>query len=181
MSNSLQHHFLIATPSLEDSLFVNTLIYIFEHNSDGASGIIINQKLDISLSHLFDNITDTQDLPLYFGGPVNPDQGFVLHTKHQEKTWETTLNLKDEICLTASKDIINAISENSGPQQAIIALGFAEWEAQQLEQEIYANDWLHLPATKEILFKTPSTERFKMANDRLGINLNLMSPDVGHA
>lgn len=179
--SSLRNHFLIATPRIQDNYFSGSVIYIFEHDAEGASGLIINQALDVTLSHLFDEITNEYDMPLHFGGPVNPEQGFVLHSNDNDQQWENTLILNDDVAITASRDIIDSMAISQGPEHAIVALGYAGWDANQLEEEMLDNAWISVPASSMVLFKTASEERFQQAMLPLGVDVNLLMPESGHA
>ncbi len=146
-------------------------------------GIIINQPASMSYNDLFQqlNLNDNygDDSPLLIGGPVKKERGFVLHST--EKAWNSTSTVSDDISITGSKDILQDIAKYEGPAQAIIALGYAGWDSGQLEQEILENSWLTVPADKAIIFDTPIEERWTAAAKPLGIDLNLLSSQAGHA
>ncbi|NIV37283.1 MAG: hypothetical protein GWN58_50030, partial [Anaerolineae bacterium] len=153
---------------------------------EGTMGIIINRPHELSLGTLLSqmNIEAASDsiktTPLYDGGPVTPEHGFVLHRPLGD--WEVTLPTSDEVGLTASKDIIEAIARNEGPEEYLIALGYAGWSAGQLEQEILDNSWLAGPANHSIIFNTPTEERWATAAALLGVDdITLLSTDTGHA
>lgn len=182
--NSLRDHFLIAMPGLKDSIFSDSITYICDHSDQGAMGIVLNQPLNINLDEVFDQLSleyepATGDLPVLAGGPVNTQQGFVLHKTHGQ--WDSTLQISDDVCLTASRDIVSAIAENKGPPGAQFALGYAGWSPGQLEEEISANSWLAVPAENRIIFDVPVHKRREEAANKLGIDLNLISGSVGHA
>ncbi|MEJ2589878.1 MAG: YqgE/AlgH family protein [Candidatus Thiodiazotropha sp.] len=160
---NLTNHFLIAMPGLDDPNFFHTVTYICEHTSEGAMGIVINRPMDLHL----------------LGGPVQSDRGFVLHDSATE--WNSTLRITDDISVTTSLDILEAIASDRGPTHSLIALGYAGWGAGQLESELAQNAWLNGPATSDIIFERASQERWQAAADLLGVDLNLLSSDTGHA
>lgn len=181
---NLTDHFLIAMPALEDPYFSNALVYVCEHNENGALGIIVNRPIDLNLAGLFDKIDikleadALADLPVYFGGPVQTDRGFVLHPSGH--SFQATLEL-GELALSTSQDALFAIADGNGPARHLITLGYAGWEAGQLETELAENAWLTCPADSAILFDTPFDQRLSAAAARLGINLSLLTAQAGHA
>ncbi|ODS24550.1 hypothetical protein AB835_02900 [Candidatus Endobugula sertula] len=181
--NSFKNHFLIAMPSIADRRFSQSVTYLCEHNRGGAMGLIINQPAPMSYSDLFHQLqlnTEYPDnSPLLVGGPVQKERGFVLHSN--EKQWEATLPISDEISITSSKDILSDIANHQGPESVLIALGYAGWDAGQLEAEIAQNSWLTVPANKQIIFDAPLETRWKSSAQVLGIDLHLMSSHAGHA
>lgn len=184
-SDSLRDHFLLAMPCLSQGIFSHSITYICEHGETGAMGIIINQALDLSVSDIFEHlqIAPLQDFssePVMAGGPVQMDHGFVLH-RGSARTWEASLKVTPEITLTTSRDILRAIARNEGPEDHLIALGYAGWSAGQLEQELADNSWLTLPGDSEIIFGTPADQRLGAAAAMLGIDMNLISNQAGHA
>ena len=184
-SYNLTGHFLIAMPQLDDGFFNHAVTYICEHDDTGSFGIIINQPTDNTLKEVVlemkidsdDNYDDKQTI--YIGGPVDQGRGFILHRPVGE--WQSSLKVTDNIALTTSKDILNAIVNNEGPEDSIVALGYAGWAAGQLENEMAANTWLSCPADEQIIFDTPIEERWKAAAKLIGIDLSLLSSDAGHA
>ena len=184
-SVNLTHHFLIAMPNMADPNFANTLTFVCEHNSDGALGVVVNRPIEMTLSTLFEQI----DVPLHhealrdtsvlFGGPVQVDRGFVLH--RPRGNWQSTLAISDELGLTTSKDILEAVGRGEGPAGLLVSLGYAGWSAGQLEQELAANAWLTVAADPGVLFETAPQERLPAAMRLLGIDLSQLSEDVGHA
>ncbi len=176
---------LIAMPGMLDPNFSTTVTLICEHNDEGALGIVINRPTDLKLGGLFEQLSvedpdpDTANGPVMAGGPVGPERGFVLHGP--EQSYENTLAVSDEIRLTLSRDIIDAMASGHGPERTLVALGYAGWEAGQLENEMLANSWLNVPATPELIFETPFAERWDHAARTLGIDISCMSPDAGHA
>ena len=184
---SLRHHFLIAMPSLAEGFFAHSLTYLCDHGPDGAMGIVINQPLDLTLGEIFEHLDldlgdggAHSDEPVLAGGPVQTERGFVLHTPTRER-WEATLPLTEELALTTSRDILEALAHDRGPRRALVALGYAGWGAGQLEEELAANAWLTLPADNSLIFDIPFAERISVAGSRLGIDLHLMAPGAGHA
>jgi putative transcriptional regulator len=181
----LRDHFLLAMPCLSEGIFSQSITYICEHGESGAMGIVINRPLDLSVSEIFEHLQidsgrDFSDLPVMAGGPVQMDHGFVLH-RYCDKTWEASLKVTPEITLTTSRDILRAIARGNGPQDHLIALGYAGWTAGQLEQELAENSWLTLPGSSDIIFSTPADERLGAAGALLGIDMNLISGQAGHA
>jgi putative transcriptional regulator len=182
---SLENHLLIAMPSLNDSLFNKTVTYICEHNNEGAMGLIINLPVDISLNELLTQIdADNDDVPrlaqkVLTGGPVSPQRGFVLHSP--QGGWSSSLALSHEVMITTSKDILMALGTEQAPEKFLVTLGYAGWDAGQLEEEIKANSWLTIPADNQILFETPIEQRWQKAAEKLGINIAHLSSDIGHA
>jgi len=182
--SSLRNYFLIAMPGLRGSIFSESVTYICDHSDQGAMGIVLNQPLNICLNEVFDQLALNYDksahqLPVLAGGPVNVQQGFVIH--RNEGSWDSTLEITRDICLTASRDIVSAIADNRGPTGAQFALGYAGWSPGQLENEISANSWLTVPAEDKIIFEVPVHERRAAVAGQLGIDLNLISGTAGHA
>ena len=184
-SDRLTNHFLIAMPNLEDPNFSRTVTYICEHNDDGAMGLIINRPLEITLADIFAQMELSSDSsiaslnPVYQGGPVQQELGFVLH--HPASRWEATLTITDSLALTTSRDILTAMANGSGPEDSLTALGYAGWGAGQLEEEMAENAWLSGPADPAILFNAPFQERWRLAAASLGVDLAMLSGDIGHA
>lgn len=187
---SLSNHFLIAMPSLNDPNFEQSVSYICEHNDEGAMGIVINRPIDINFADLCEQldieVTDNEiaNYPIFDGGPVEMDRGFILHTPLGE--WESTIAVTKDIGLTMSQDIIEAIangysSDNNPPKHFIITLGYAGWSEDQIEEEIAGNTWLNVAATDKILFQTPIENRWTAAAASMGINLQTLSSDIGHS
>lgn len=182
---SLTNQFLIAMPNMVDPLFARSLIYLCEHGEQGAMGLIINKPSGIALAQLFEQI----DLPLtdekmrtstvLFGGPVQPDRGFVLHTPIAN--WQSSLTVTEEIALTTSKDILNAVAEGTGPKRLLVTLGYAGWTNGQLEEEIASNAWLNVQSDLNIMFDTPIGQRYEAAMAILGIDPTSLSGEIGHA
>ncbi|MFT5451101.1 MAG: putative transcriptional regulator [Enterobacterales bacterium] len=190
---SLKNHFLIAMPTLLDPNFYQSVTYIIEHDEEGAMGMVINHPLEVNFDTLFTQL----DIPLMnpksnsksadfiglkkvmSGGPVEIERGFIIHSPKGE--WEATMTLSDEIAVTTSQDILTAISNNEGPTDLEVILGYAGWEAGQLDQEILDNSWLSVKATPEILFHTPHDKRWKAAAKLIGIDISQLSSATGHS
>jgi len=184
-SVNLTHHFLIAMPNMADPNFANTLTFVCEHNPDGALGLVVNRPIEMTLSALFEQIEvpladgDLRTTPVMFGGPVQIDRGFVLH--RPLGNWQSTLAISDELGLTTSKDILEAVGRGEGPDNMLVSLGYAGWEAGQLEQELAANAWLTVAAEASVLFDLAPEQRMAAAMRLLGIDMSQLSEGVGHA
>ncbi len=182
---NLTNHFIIAMPNLEDGNFSHSVTYICEHDKNGALGITINRPSEISLSEIFTQLrlqpvsNQVLDQTILSGGPVQIDRGFILHSP--VGMWESSLKVTDRIAITTSQDIMQAIANNEGPEKSLIALGYAGWGPGQLEYELSENAWLSCPANEEILFNTPFEKRWQAAALLLGIDLQLLSSQTGHA
>lgn len=182
---SLQDYFLISMPHLEDRNFDHTVTYICDHSEYGAMGIVVNRQLDINFHELVQHLDlhETPTIghtPVYAGGPVQSDRGFILH-RSDEHHWASSYPISDKLSLTTSLDILEAIANGNGPSQYLIALGYAGWGAGQLEQELIDNVWLSCPANLDIMFDTPAEDRLDAAASVLGVNLNLLTSQSGHA
>ena len=184
-SSSLRNHFLIAMPTLDDPNFSHTVTYICEHSEEGAMGLIINRLMEISLGDVLVQMEIepsrklNTSVAVHEGGPVHPEQGFVIHSPLG--AWQSTLSISDDIGLSTSRDILTAIAHGEGPSHHLIALGYAGWGPGQLEQEIAQNTWLSGPISMEILFELPLENRWAAAAGLLGVDLNLISSEFGHA
>lgn len=186
---NLQHHFLIAMPSLQDPLFKRSVVYICEHNEDGAMGLIVNKpmenltvegilkKLKISASDRDPAIK--LDKPVYAGGPLAEDRGFILHSA--QKVYSSSIRISDTTVITTSRDVLEAIGTASQPDNVLVALGYCAWEKDQLENELLENAWLTTPANTNILFHTPIAERWREAARSMGVDIHNMTSDAGHA
>jgi putative transcriptional regulator len=183
--SSLINQLLIAMPGMADPNFSTTVTLICEHNDNGALGIIINRPLNLKLSGLFEQLSvDDADpgvasSPVMAGGPVGTERGFVLHGK--DHSFENTLAVSDDIQLTLSRDVIDAMATGDGPEKSLVAIGYAGWEPGQLEEEMLSNAWLNVDATPELVFDTPFEERWDSAARLLGVDISSISPDAGHA
>jgi len=184
-SLNLTAHFLIAMPAMADPRFANTLTYVCEHTKDGALGIVINRPIDMTLSSLFEQISvplhnnPVGAAPVHFGGPVQIDRGFVLH--RPLGNWQSTLAISDELGLTTSKDVLEAVARGEGPKDVFVSLGYAGWSAGQLEQELAQNAWLTVEANADVLFDVPPEQRLPAAMQLLGIDFAQLSEGAGHA
>ena len=184
-SVDLTHHFLIAMPNMADPNFSRSLTYICEHNEQGALGVVVNRPIDMTLASLFEQIDiplhdkTLAHLPVYFGGPVQVDRGFVLH--RPPGAWQSTLSVNQDVGLTTSRDILQAVGEGHGPPQILVSLGYAGWAPGQLEQELSHNAWLTVEASTEVIFALPPEQRFGAAMELLGVDPARLSDDVGHA
>ncbi|MDQ8024001.1 MAG: YqgE/AlgH family protein [Moraxellaceae bacterium] len=182
---NLTHHFLIAMPAMADPNFARSLIYLAEHNDEGALGIIVNRPIDMTLKGLFDRVEVPMetprfaDLPVYFGGPVQTDRGFVLHRPAGE--WQSSLKVNEQIALTSSKDVLHAIGSDGKPEEVIITLGYSGWSAGQLEDELAQNAWLTVQADPEIIFREAPEDRLAAAMHLLGVDFANLSEVAGHA
>ena len=184
-SLSLTNHFLIAMPTMEDPYFAKSLVFIAEHNDDGALGVIVNRPIDMNLATLFRKIDVPLDLgalgesPVFFGGPVQTDRGFVLH--RPLGSWQSTLVVSEEIGLTTSRDVLQSLSRAENPGNMVITLGYSGWGAGQLEHELAQNAWLTVPADPRILFELPHEKKLASALLLLGIDLTNLAGHAGHA
>ena len=183
--NSLKNHFLVAMPGLNDEHFSGSVVYICEHNAEGAMGLIINQQLDIPAKAVFDRLELEQknnqgDELIFDGGPIQQDRGFILHSTSDQK-WESTIHIGGGVSLSTSKDILGDIALGGGPKDSLITLGYSSWEAGQLEREIKENTWLTIPADSSIIFDTHCTQRAHAAALSIGLNLDSLALDSGHA
>lgn len=182
---NLTHHFLIAMPNMVDSNFARTLTYVAEHNDQGALGVIVNRPIDMTLGALLERIDVPLQVPelglqpIYFGGPVQTDRGFVLHRPAGD--WHSTLTVNDEVGLTSSKDILEAVGAGGKPAEFLVTLGYAGWAAGQLEDELANNAWLTVPADMSIVFDLPPEERLVAAMQSLGVDFARLSEVAGHA
>lgn len=184
-TTDLTGHFLIAMPALDDPNFYHTVTLICQHNEDGAMGVIFNRPLEIDLGEVFKHMeieaadNELEQELVYYGGPVQVERGFVLHMPDGD--WESTMPISDELAVTTSRDIIDDIAQSKGPEKYLIALGYAGWQAGQLEYEISENAWLSGPSNADIIFDTPFEKRWESAASIIGVDLNLISGDMGHA
>jgi len=183
--DSLQNNFLVAMPNLKDPFFERSVTYICEHNEEGAMGLVINQPLDITLAGLLKQVdievsnSNLENIQVFAGGPVGTDRGFVLHSP--QDGWRSSLQLSDEVMVTTSKDILESFGSERAPANYLLALGFAGWEAGQLEAELGENSWLTIPADAGVLFNTPTSERWEKATAKLGIDIWQLSGEAGRA
>ena len=168
-----------------DPNFSRTLTYLCEHNEQGALGLVINRPIDMTLTTLFERINlelkanKHRKSPVFFGGPVQQDRGFVLH--RPLGNWKSTLPVAKDIGLTTSRDILEAVSEGGGPAKLLVTLGYAGWAAGQLEHELAQNAWLTVEASEEVIFDLPAEERLAAAMQLLGIDFARLQNSAGHA
>jgi len=193
-SINLSHHFLIAMPGLEDETFSKSVVYMCEHNNRGAMGLIINKPGVFSLRHLFDKVElplrrdDLMQTQVLHGGPVQTERGFVLHDPmvldnkdKGEAVYAATLSVPGGLEMTTSRDVLEAMSNGSGPRRVLVTVGYASWGEGQLESEIGENSWLTVEADPSIIFDTPLEQRYERALSLLGLQPWMLSPDAGHA
>src|SRR3954467_5070435 len=172
-SINLTHHFLVAMPKMADPYFAKTLTYVCKHNDQGALGVVVNRPFDMTLQALFERLSlklrdkERADAPVFFGGPVQTDRGFVLHAPLGN--WQPTLRVRDLIGLTTSKDILEAVGRGEGPARMLVTLGYAGWSPGQIEHELSQNAWLTVEARDAILFEVPVEERLPAAMQLLGL------------
>ena len=184
-SSSLHNQLLIAMPGMPDPNFNSTVTLVCEHNDDGALGIVINRPTNLNLGGLFEQLdlddSDRQiaSAPVLSGGPVAPERGFVLHSPLDG--FESSVAVSPDVQLTLSRDVLDAMAAGDGPEQSLVALGYAGWEPGQLENEMLENTWLSVPASKEIIFDTPFEKRWESAARSMGIDISTISPHAGHA
>ena len=183
-TTNFTRHFLIAMPAMADPHFSRSLTFICEHNERGALGIVVNRPIDVTLGTLLRQVDIEHDdsplsrQPVYFGGPVQFDHGFVLH--RPLGSWKSTLPVGD-IGLTTSRDILEALARGEGPEQQLVALGYAGWAPGQLEDEIIKNGWLTVAADEDVIFGIPPDQRYAAAMKVLGVNATYLSGEAGHA
>jgi len=193
-STNLTNHFLIAMPGLEDPLFARSVVYLCEHSERGALGLVINKPCDISLKGLFDKVelplmrTDLVEDPVFYGGPVQTERGFVLHeatfnaaNQPTEPVYSSTMVIPGGLEMTTSRDVLEAISSGSGPRKVIVSLGYSAWGEGQLEAELADNSWLTVEADARLIFDTPIDQRYEQALQLLGLQPWMLTPDAGHA
>ena len=188
-SLQLADHFLIAMPSMLDPVFGGAVVYICEHNANGALGMIINRPTDMTMDVLFERLDLSLEItphdqmvpqvPVLFGGPVQVERGFVLHAPADD--YNSSLNVSSEVSLTTSRDVLEAAAQGRGPRRLVVTLGCAGWSAGQLEDEILRNGWLTVRADPTILFDVPSADRFTAAMNLLGIDPTMLTGEAGHA
>jgi putative transcriptional regulator len=182
---NLTDHFLIAMPNMADPHFSRSLTYICEHNDQGALGVVVNRPIDMTLAALFERLSlalSSDNMgrePVYFGGPVQTDRGFVLHQPIGE--WQSTLAVQNRIGLTTSKDILESLGHGAGPEKVLVTLGYSGWAPGQLEDEIGQNAWLTVAAKDAIIFDLPVEQRLSAAMSLLGIDFASLSDEAGHA
>ncbi len=185
--NSLANHFLIAMPQLQDAYFANSVTYLWQHNQDGALGIVINKPSGASVADIFNELnivcsvdaTEFKNRLVLAGGPVERDKGFIMHDSGL--IWESSIRVSSTLSICTSQQILQDIAAGNGPEHFLLALGCAGWDAGQLEQEIVANSWLTVPANDALIFSQDYKNKRSSAAALLGIDLNQLSPEAGHA
>lgn len=187
MSNisSFTNMLLVAMPSMADPNFSHTVIYVCEHQPEGAVGLIVNRPMQFPISMIFEQLNvqpirvQLATRPLLFGGPIQPERGFVIHK--QLGPWQSSLNLNDEVSITTSNDIIRAIALDEGPKDLLVTLGFSGWGANQLEEEVKKDAWILCPFKSELLYDVPFEQRWLYAGSLIGVDMNQLSSQSGHA
>jgi putative transcriptional regulator len=191
---NLTNHFLIAMPGLEDAIFSKSVVYICEHTPHGALGLVINKPADITMSTLFGKVElplqrqDLTDSPVFQGGPVQIERGFILHEslfasvdKPEQPLYASSMVIPGGLEMTTSKDVLEALSNGSGPRRVLVSLGYSAWGEGQLETELGENSWLTVDADQTVIFDTPVEQRYDKALALLGLQAWMISSQVGHA
>jgi putative transcriptional regulator len=191
-ANALANQFLIAMPGMVDETFAGTVVYLCDHTVNGAMGLVINRPTDLDLAHVFDKVDlqlEIQPLaqqPVYFGGPVQTDRGFILHEQEAATSaYSSSLRIPGGLAMTTSKDVLEEVAVGSGPNRFLMTLGYAGWSAGQLEDEIARNGWLNVQAPTaemaQIIFATPNEDKYDKVLALLGIDISFLSSEAGHA
>ena len=176
---------LIATPAIKDPIFASSIVYMCEHSKDGSMGLVVNHQTSQVLDDIFAQLDiscedePTKNQPVYIGGPVQLEQGFVLHTTDGD--WQNSIEVSSGIHLTSSLDILQAIADRRGPDDFLVILGFSGWASGQLESELHQNSWLTSSCSAELLFHQNSEDKWQMAFDTLGFDISMLSPVSGNA
>jgi putative transcriptional regulator len=187
---NLTNHFLIAMPGMAGDTFAGSVVYLCEHTEKGALGLVINKPIDIKLKNLFEKVEltldrdDLADEPVYFGGPVQTERGFVLHERLDGDGGHYNSSLQipgGDLEMTTSKDVLEALSHGAGPKKVLVTLGYSGWGAGQLEDELRRNSWINVSASPEVIFDTPVEQRYDKALSLLGIDARMLSGEAGHA
>ncbi len=193
---NLTHHFLIAMPGLMDESFKRSVVYMCEHSDRGALGLIINKPSTLRMQDLFEKVelnlgrADLIEIPVFQGGPVHTERGFVLHeplsdapptSELTEAAYASTLSIPGGLEMTTSKDVLEALSTGAGPKRVLITLGYSAWAQGQLESELAENSWLTVQADPHVIFDTPIEQRYDRALALLGLQAWMLSPQAGHA
>lgn len=186
---NLQHHFLIAMPTLQDPLFKRSVVYICEHNSDGAMGIIVNKPMkNLTVDGILQKLKispaphDSEaklDKPVFAGGPLAEDRGFILHSA--QKTFSSSIRVSDNTVITTSRDVLETLGTSEQPEHVLVSLGYCAWKKDQLETELLENAWLTTPANSNILFHTRIAERWREAAKSIGVDIHNIASDAGHS
>jgi putative transcriptional regulator len=193
-SINLTHHFLIAMPGLQDEAFARSVVYLCEHSARGALGLVINKPSEIQLQHLFEKVElplgrdDLAGTPVFQGGPVQTERGFVLHeavfaadAAPEEPVYAATMTIPGGLEMTTSKDVLEALSTGAGPRKVLVSLGYSAWGEGQLESELAENSWLTVGADPSVIFDTPVDQRYDKALSLLGLQSWMLSREAGHA
>jgi len=190
-ADHLANQFLVAMPGKVDPNFAGSVIYLFEHTERGAMGLVINRPTELDMGALFEkievklNAEPVSDQPVYFGGPVQIERGFVLHEPTTDPAYSSSLVIPDGLTMTTSKDVLEAVAAGSGPSKFLMTLGYAGWSAGQLEEEITLNGWINVPLSQkqivEIIFDTSSSQRYERTMSFLGFDTFHLSGEAGHA
>ena len=190
-ADHLANQFLIAMPGMVDVNFAGSVIYLFEHTEKGAMGLVVNRPTEVDLATLFDKIELKLEIaplleqPVYFGGPVQIERGFVLHEPSPENAYSSSLAVPGGLTMTTSKDVLEAVANGQGPKNFLMTLGYSGWGAGQLEEEIALNGWINVPLSREamveIIFNTPSSQRYERTMSHLGFDPSHLSGEAGHA
>jgi len=190
-ADHLANQFLIAMPGMVDPNFAGSVIYLFEHTERGAMGLVINRPTELDMGALFEKIEvkleaePVSEQPVYFGGPVQIERGFVLHEPTTEAAYSSSLAVPGGLTMTTSKDVLEAVATGTGPSKFLMTLGYAGWSAGQLEEEITLNGWINVPLSQqqmiEIIFNTPSSQRYERTMSLLGFDPSHLSGQAGHA
>ena len=189
---NLTNHFLIAMPGLVDALFTKSVVYVCEHSPRGALGLVINKPADISMPDLFGKVelalhrADLTDAPVFQGGPLQVERGFILHEAASNATltrpaYASTMAIAGGLAMTTSKDVLQALADGGGPPKVLVSLGYSSWGEGQLESELGSNSWLTVDATRDLIFDTPVEQRYDKALGLLGLQAWMISSQVGHA
>ena len=176
-------------PGLEDATFAKTVVYLCEHSERGALGLVINKASDLSMKGLFEKVDlvldreDISDHPVFFGGPVQSERGFVLHERLSDDGghYSSSLKIPGGLEMTTSRDVLEALASGAGPKKVLITLGYSGWGAGQLEDEMGRNNWINVSAEPGIIFDTPVYQRYEKALSLLGIDPRMLSQAAGHA
>lgn len=183
--SSFSNHFLIATPMVNEPSLAHSVIYVCEHEAQGAVGLMINHPMPFSMGLVFNQLQiepiniATNSLPLLFGGPTQPERGFVIHRPFGD--WHSSLALRDDVTVTTSNDIIRAIAQDNGPTDVLVTLGYAGWSESQLEKEVMNDRWLVCPYNPELLYDVPFDKRWEYAGSIMGVKMNQLTTSSGHA
>ncbi|MGF1911173.1 YqgE/AlgH family protein [Vibrio kasasachensis] len=186
---NLTNHFLVAMPGMKDPYFKRSVIYICEHNHEGAMGLMISSPIEITVGKMLEQVngqpvhpqrsTESLAMPVLNGGPVAEDRGFILH--QPKDSYESSIQMTDHISVTTSKDILGVLGTEAEPNHYLVALGYSGWEAGQLEVELAENSWLTIEADPSVIFETPVNDRWQKAVQILGFDIAQLSSDIGHA